>query len=253
MNSRRTQTKRKEIRLQKILADAGLFSRRKAEEAIAEGRVKVNGNTVTALGTKADPQKDKITCDGKAVLAKSKTYLMLNKPAGVVCTASDPEGRRVVTDIIEGINERLFPVGRLDYNTTGLLLMTNDGKFAQKMMHPSSKLVKKYTARVRGVASREVISKMRSGITLEGVKYRFHKVKVERTTGKNSILHIELAEGKKHHIKNLCKALGHPVIKLSRAAYGPLKLTSLGSGDYRHLSQKEVKALLSAAKPKQLK
>ncbi len=237
-----------EIRLQKILADAGLFSRRKAEEAIVEGRIKVNGKTVKKLGTKVDPQEETITCDGKALKRISKIYLLMNKPAGVVCTESDPEGRKIVTSLVPEIRNRVFPVGRLDFNTTGLLLLTNDGDFAQKMMRPSSKVIKKYAARVRNVVENETIIKMKKGMTIEGIKYRFDSVKVERTTGKNSILYIDLTEGKKHHIKNLCKALGHPVTKLARTGYGPLKLVGLGPADYRHLSEKEVKALLYSAR-----
>jgi len=148
--------------------------------------------------------------------------------------------------MITEIKERLYSVGRLDFNTAGLLLMTNDGDFSQKMMKPSSKIVKKYIARVRGIVKEPTLLKMKQGITVDGVKYRFNDVRVDRKTGKNTILHVSLTEGKKRQIRILCQALGHPVVKLSRVAYGSLKLSGLQPGDYRHLSQKEVKSLLSA-------
>jgi len=238
----------KKIRLQKILADAGIFSRRKAEEAIALGRVSVNGQVITEQGFKANPSGDRIICDGKLVQPEAKTYVILNKPAGIICTTDDDRDRTTVVDIIKHIGERLFPVGRLDYNTTGILLLTNDGEFAQKMMRPSSGVVKTYRARVRGQVMPKTISKMQTGITVEGVKYRFQKVRVESATEKNSTLIIELTEGKNRHIKILCQALGHPVSKLARSAYGPLKLGNLGPGDYRHLSPKEVRSLLQPPK-----
>jgi len=234
-------------RLQKILADAGLFSRRKAEEAIKEGRIAVNGETVTEPGAKADPSSDSITCDGRQVKAVSKTYIILNKPAGVLCTTYDPEGRPTVLDITKEIKQKVSPVGRLDYNTTGLLILTNDGAFAQKMMRPSSKIIKKYHAKVRGTVSEKTLSRMRYGITLEGIKYRFADVKLVRTSGNNSFLTIDLTEGKKHHIRIVCETLGNPVVKLSRVAFGPIKLSNLPLGAYRHLSEKEVKALKNAA------
>ena len=163
-------------------------------------------------------------------------------------SCADDRGRKTVIDIVNEIDERIFPVGRLDYNTTGALLLTNDGQFAQKMMRPSSSVTKTYLAKVRGVVSEKAVTRMRVGINIEGVRYRFQSVKRERSTGKNSILKIELTEGKNRQIKKVCQALGHPVSKLSRIAYGPIKLGALSSGDYRHLSQQEVKALLKSAK-----
>jgi 23S rRNA pseudouridine2605 synthase len=232
------------IRLQKILAEAGLFSRRKGEDAIAQGKVKVNGQTVTEQGFKADPFHDSITYNGKLVKLQPKTYLIMNKPAGIICTCKDDEGRTTVIDLVRNADERLFPVGRLDYNTTGILLLTNDGEFAQKMMHPSHGMVKLYSARVRGIVTQRTADKMLAGITVEGVKYRFHSVRVEKSTDKNSSLLIGLTEGRNRHIKIVCQALGHPVSKLARVGYGPLKLGNLGPGDYRHLSPKELGTLL---------
>jgi len=237
-----------QIRLQKIIADAGILSRRKAEEAILEGLVKVNGKTVKKLGVKANPDADQITYKGKLLQKAKRLYILLNKPTGIICTTDDPEDRKTVTGLINEIHERLFPVGRLDVNTTGIILLTNDGDFAQKMMRPSFKVRKRYSARVRGKVENHTLKKMESGITYEGVKYKFKSVRVERVTGKNSLLNIELTEGKKHHIKNLCQVLGHPVVKLARVAYGNLKLSGLRVGDYRHLSGEEVSSLLRLAK-----
>jgi 23S rRNA pseudouridine2605 synthase len=236
------------IRLQKILAEAGISSRRKAEEAIAQGRVKVNGITISAQGVKADPGEDVITFDGKPIKIQPKTYILMNKPAGVICTCKDDEGRTTVIDIVRHIDERLFPIGRLDYNTTGVLLLTNDGEFAQKMMHPSSGIIKTYHAKVRGVVTSKTVDKMLAGITVEGVKYRFQSVRVERSSENNSSLIIGLTEGKNRHIKILCQALGHPVSKLTRISYGSLKVGNLAPGDYRHLTQKEVGSLLRPQK-----
>jgi len=164
-------------------------------------------------------------------------------------SCADDRGRRTVIDLVDEIGERLFPVGRLDYNTTGALLLTNDGLFAQKMMRPSSSVTKTYLAKVRGTVSEKTVSRMRAGITIDGVRHRFRSVRLERSTGKNSILKIELTEGKNRQIKKVCQALGCPVSKLSRIAYGPIKLGALLPGDYRHLSQREVKALLRGVKP----
>ena len=239
------------IRLQKILANAGLFSRRKAEEAMTGGRVTVNGEVVTALGSKADPERDVIVCDGARIEPQDKIYLIMNKPAGIICSCADDRGRKTVIDLVaEEISKRVFPIGRLDYNTTGLLLLTNDGGFSQKLSHPSHGVVKTYMAKVRGVVTPQTMKKMMGGITIEGEKYRFHNVRVDHVTGKNSALIVELTEGKNLIIKILCQALGHPVAKLARVAYGPLKIGNLGLGDYRHLEKDEVKALLAAAKAK---
>ena len=225
-----------------------MFSRRKAEKAILEGRVCVNGTSVTTLGATANPKTDIITCDGNEIKQRPKLYILLNKPVSLLTTCADDRGRKTVIDLVDEIDERLFPVGRLDYNTTGVLLLTNDGQFAQKIMRPSSSVTKVYLAKVRGEVSDKALARMRVGITVEGVRYRFQAVRRERSTGKNSILKIELTEGKNRQIKKVCQALGCPVSKLSRIAYGSIKLGTLMPGDYRHLSQREVKALLTSSK-----
>jgi len=235
-----------QVRIHKILSDAGLFSRRKAEEAISEGRISVNGKIVSGPGQKADPSHDTVTCDGKAVTSERKRYIIMNKPGGVVCTTSDPEGRRTVIGLVSGIKEAVKPVGRLDYNTTGLLILTNDGAFAQDMMRPASGIIKKYQAKVRGDVSEGKLKKMVTGLTVEKIKYRFKSVSVTRRTSGNTFLSISLTEGKKHHIKILCETLGNPVVKLARVGFGPLKLSGLGTGDYRHLTTDEIKALKKA-------
>ena len=234
-------------RLHKILAEAGILSLRKAEQAIKQGRVSVNGKVVNELGALAN-RSDSITLDGNEVETDSKLYFLLYKPAGCVTTTEDPEGRKTVLDLIPEIKVRVFPVGRLDYNTTGALILTNDGDFSQAMLKPSSKVVKRYHAKVRGLVTEGIMKKMVSGITIEGVKYRFEAVRLVRKTGTNSVIAVDLTEGKKHHVKKLCEKLGHPVAKLARVSFGPVKLTGLDLGDYRHLSAKEVQSLLRSAK-----
>lgn len=214
-----------------------------------EGRVAVNGEVVSRQGLVADPEKDRITCDGKAVKIPSKIYILLNKPKGILTTCADDRGRKTVIDIVKHINQRIFPVGRLDFNTTGLLILTNDGELAAKMTHPSSGVVKTYLAKVRGQVAERTLKKMLAGITMEGVRYRFREVSREKGTSKNSYLKIRVAEGKKHIVKKLCEALGHPVSKLSRVAFGTLKLSGLEPGYYRHLSQKEVRLLTASPRP----
>ncbi len=240
---------KKTDRLHKILAEAGLFSRRAAERAIEEGRIAVNGEVVSRQGSTADPEKDRITCDGKKVKIPPKVYILLNKPKGILTTCADDRGRKTVIDIVKHIDQRIFPVGRLDFNTTGLLILTNDGEFASKMTHPSSGVVKTYLAKVRGQVAERTLKKMLAGITMEGVRYRFKEVRREKGTSKNSYLKIKVTEGKKHLVKKLCEALGHPVSKLSRVAFGTLKLSGLELGYYRHLSQKEVKSLTTSPRP----
>ncbi|GMT42151.1 MAG: pseudouridine synthase [bacterium] len=237
----------KGIRLHKILAEAGIFSRRKAELAIENGHVAVNGKVITRLGFSADPTRDRITCDGKTVKTAPKVYILLNKPKGILTSCADDRGRKTVVDIIKQINARIFPVGRLDFNTTGILLLTNDGDFAHAMMHPSSGIIKTYLAKVRGSVTQKTLKKMLTGITIQGVRYRFKSVKTERSSPKNTYLKIEMTEGKKHLVKKLCKTLGYPVSKLSRVAYGHLKTGVLAPGDYRHLSKKEVRTLFALA------
>jgi len=241
-----------ELRLQKWLAMAGVSSRRKAEELILSGRVTLNGQTVTELGAKANPSRDKLTLDGKPVkIVQEKVYIMLNKPEGVVVTATDPYGRKTVMDLID-IDTRLYPVGRLDADTSGLLLLTNDGEFAQKITHPSNEVKKTYEAVVRGVPTVQALRQIRDGIVIDGKKTAPAQVKMlERifvkgqkgTTYQNARLLITIHEGRNRQVRNMCDAIGHRIISLTRISVGGLTLGKLEKGKWRKLTQNEVRGM----------
>ncbi len=222
---------------------AGIASRRKAEEFIIEGRVTVNGETA-ALGTKADPSKDHIKVDGKLITrAEPKVYLMLNKPAGVVTSLSDPEGRPTVKDFLKGIKYRVFPVGRLDYDSEGLLLMTNDGDLAHSVLHPSKKIPKIYLVKAQGIIDEAVMEKLRRGVRLEDGLTAPAKVKRIRQTGNNTWVEMIIYEGKKRQIRRMLESVCHSVIKLRRIGVDGLKLGDLKPGDIRRLTIEEIKRL----------
>jgi pseudouridine synthase len=268
-------------RLQKILARAGLASRRAAEELITAGRVTVNGKVVTELGTRADPSTDKIEVDGRPVASPSPhksdefVYIMLNKPLGVVSTAKDPQGRPTVIDLVtkdEGRRtkdddgpsakvtqhptpitqhlaaKRLFPVGRLDADSTGLILLTNDGDLTFRLTHPRFGVEKEYHVLVRGRPSAGEIRKLREGIEIEGEMTAPAKVEEVGKRGDNSRLSVTIHEGKKRQVRLMCVAVGHPVIELERVRFGPLALGSLQQGKWRHLAVHEVHALQKAVR-----
>jgi pseudouridine synthase len=238
-----------EERLQKIIARAGITSRRKAEELILQGRVKVNGQVVTELGSKADPERDHVKVDGKLIhFRQPQAYLILNKPRGYVTTLADPEGRPTVLDLLKGVRQRVFPIGRLDYDTEGLLLLTNDGDLAHVLMHPSYEVPKTYLAKVKGVLSDEEIKKLEKGVPLPGGKIAPCSIKKIRKTQENSWLEVTLHEGKKRQVRRMLERVGHPVLKLKRIRYAFLNLAGLLPGQYRHLSPQEVKRLKSLAK-----
>jgi 23S rRNA pseudouridine2605 synthase len=235
-------------RLQKIISAAGITSRRAAEELIAEGRVRVNGKVVTELGTKADAAKDHIKVDGKLINPKQPpTYILLNKPAGFVTTMSDPEGRPTVQDLLKGIKVRVYPVGRLDYNTEGLLLMTNDGDFAHLITHPKHEFPKTYLAKVKGVLEESQIDHLEKGIHLDDGKTAPAKIKKIRKEEANSWLEITIHEGRKRQVRRMFDRVGHSVIKLKRIRTGNLTLGDLPEGAYRYLTPAEVKALQEKA------
>lgn len=241
-------------RLQKILSQAGISSRRAAETLITSGRVAVNGTVVTALGSKADPAVDTITLDDKPVtVQKIRIYILLNKPAGYVTTLSDPEGRPIVSDIIKDIPERLFPVGRLDFNTEGLLLLTNDGEWANRLAHPSHEVVKEYLVKVRGEITLETITKLANGIKLADGWTAPAKVELVKSVGKNSWLSISIHEGRYRQVRRMCEAAGLLVARLTRTKYGNLQIGTLKPGDYRHLTPGEVLSLLNNTPPDQQK
>jgi 23S rRNA pseudouridine2605 synthase len=237
-----------QIRLQKIISQAGVTSRRKAEDLIREGRVRINGKTVFELGTKADPDRDTIDVDGKRIEPKQpKISLLLNKPDGYITSLRDPEGRPTVKKLVDNIPVRLYPVGRLDYHTEGLLILTNDGDLAQKIEHPSHALEKIYLAKVKGVPEENKINKIRNGIMLEGRKTLPAKIKVIETR-KNAWLEITIREGRQNQIRNMFEEIGHPVLKLKRVAIGAVRDDNLKPGEYRMLKPQEIKLLTGGRK-----
>ncbi|QYR19949.1 rRNA pseudouridine synthase [Paenibacillus sp. sptzw28] len=236
-------------RLQKILAQAGIASRRKCEELILSGQVEVNGEPVTTLGVKADPAVDVITVKGRPIKSESKLYLMLNKPKGVITSANDPQGRKIVSDYLPGIKERVYPVGRLDYDTEGLLLLTNDGEFANLLTHPSHHVPKTYWATVKGVPHGSSLEKLQKGVLLEDgitapAELEYHDV----DTAKNqATITITIYEGRNRQVRRMFDAISHPVILLRRIKFGDLTMHGLARGKYRHLTPKEVEQLRASA------
>ena len=231
-------------RLQKVISNAGYCSRRKAEELILKGKVFVNGNLVKELGVKVN-NDDIIVVEGVTLNKKSnKEYYLLNKPRGVICSVKDEKGRKVVTDLID-TSERIYPVGRLDYDTTGVLLLTNDGDFANILMHPSNEIEKTYSAVIEGIMTTEEIYKLKEGIIIDGEKIVPKRVKVKKKElNKNKEkVEITIVEGKNHIVKKLFKAVGHPVAKLTRERLAFLDVKGLQSGEYRLLTSSEVKRL----------
>ncbi|HLA48445.1 MAG: pseudouridine synthase [Nitrospinae bacterium RIFCSPLOWO2_12_39_16] len=233
------------IRLQKIISQAGISSRREAERLIIEGRVLVNGNVVRELGAKADPRTDDIRVDGKKIKKEEqKIYILLNKPKGCITTVKDDRGRPTVIDLLRGVKKNVYPVGRLDFNTEGILLLTNDGDFAQHLAHPRHKIPKTYSVKISGVPTEKELRKLSDGVVVFKRKTAPAQVRFDRTTGNNSWLTITLHEGKKRQIRRMCEIIGHPVIKLKRIKYGFLELGNLKPGEYRSLSSQEAKRLM---------
>ncbi|RIX53447.1 rRNA pseudouridine synthase [Paenibacillus nanensis] len=237
-------------RLQKILAQAGVASRRKCEELILSGAVEVNGEKVTTLGVKADPATDVITVNGKPVKGEKKLYIMMNKVKGVITSAKDPQGRKIVTDFLPGIKERVYPVGRLDYDTEGLLLLTNDGDFANMLTHPSHHVPKTYLATVKGIPHGSALEQLQKGIQLEDgmtapAEVEYHDVDTEKN---EATISITIYEGRNRQVRRMFDAINHKVIRLKRIKFGDLGLQQLGRGKYRHLTPQEVKDLLASAR-----
>ncbi len=237
-----------EERLQKILAGAGIASRRKCEQLILAGRVTVNGKVVTELGTKADPVREVITVDDIAVhVEHDKVGLILHKPTSYVTTVSDPQGRRTVMELLQEVTERVYPVGRLDYDSTGLLLFCNDGELTNRLLHPSFKMDKVYRVTVLGMPKSEEVEQLRRGIELADGMTAPAQVKVLRNHPLESVLEITLREGRKRQIRRMCESIGYPVRRLKRVEFGPLKLGALPPGHWRYLTQEEWNALYQAA------
>jgi 23S rRNA pseudouridine2605 synthase len=243
-----------EERIQKIISAAGVASRRAAEELIAEGRVRVNGQVVTELGTKADASKDHIKVDGKLINPhQPKTYIMLNKPVGFVTTMSDPEGRPTVQDLLKGVKVRVYPVGRLDYNTEGMLIMTNDGDFAFQVTHPKHELPKTYLAKLKGVLDEKQIEMIETGLFLDDGKTAPAKLRKIRKEEANSWVELTITEGRKRQVRRMFDRVGRSVIKLKRTKTGNLVLGDLPEGTFRYLTPIEVKGLMDLSQKTEVK
>ncbi len=231
-----------EVRLQKYLASAGVASRRKSEELILDGRVSVNGKIVTELGTKIETNRDKVTVDDELVKTENrKRYILLNKPEGYISASKDQYDNLSVLHLIDGIKERMFTVGRLDKDTTGALLLTNDGDFANKVMHPKYKINKTYIAEVNGKPTPEEMNSFAKGLLIDGQKTAPAKIRIVKEKSKTSILEIIIHEGKNHQVKNMCEAIGHKVVKLQRYAIGNLTIEHIKEGHYKEYDLKELK------------
>ena len=232
-----------EERLQKIIAASGLASRRAAEELISAGKVRVNG-AVAALGDKADAAKDRITVEGRALPPQEeKVYIMLNKPKGYVTTLNDEKGRRTVAELVKDIGLRLFPVGRLDMYSEGLLIMTNDGAFADRLMHPRGGVEKCYRTTVTGENIPAAAGKMKESMFIDGYRTRGARVEIERLTDKGGVLLVTIGEGRNRQVRKMCEQVGLRVTRLCRISEGGLKLGNLRSGEWRELSRAEIARL----------
>lgn len=235
-------------RLQKLISMAGIASRRAAETLISEGRVTVNGEVVRTLGAKADPSEDEVRVDGRRLrFDLRQRYIVLNKPKGYVTTRNDPEGRRTIMDLLTGIREYIYPVGRLDYDSEGLLLLTSDGELAAKLMHPRHDVERVYEAVVVGVPDDEALERLRRGVFLDGERTRPAQVRRGRAVGRGrpplTELTITLKEGRNRQVRRMCASIGHPVRKLTRVRMGPIRLGDLRPGHWRDLSVSEVEKL----------
>lgn len=236
-------------RLQKVIAEAGIASRRKAEDLITSGKVKVNGEIVTELGTKVS-RKDRIEVNNKPIEKQQKEYYLLNKPRGVVTTTKDEHHRKTVVDLIP-TNTRIYPVGRLDYDTTGALLLTNDGEFANILMHPNDKVEKVYMAKLNGIIKGEQINQLKDGVEIDGQTVQAARVKLKKVNDKNNtcMVQITIHEGKNHQVKKMFESVGFQVEKLKREKVAFFDLKDLQSGEFRKLTPKEI-AKVYALEPK---
>lgn len=234
------------MRIQKFMAKCGVASRRKSEELIRQGLVEVNGQVITEPGLKIDPDKDLVKVNNKKIkLESKKVYIMLNKPLGYVTSLKDEKNRRGVTDLIDGVRERIYPVGRLDIDTTGLLLLTNDGDLTYRLTHPSNEVVKRYIAVVEGVPNKRELESFRQGLLIDGKKTAKAYIKILRSFEDESILDIRIHEGRNRQVRKMCEAINHPVKKLKRVAIGELELGDLHVGNWRFLTEEEIAYLKS--------
>lgn len=230
-------------RLQKYLAEAGVASRRKSEEMILQGRVEVNGSKVTELGTRV-LEGDRVKADGKEIHpAEKRIYIMLNKPAGYVTTSKDQFSRKTVLDLVQGVSERIYPVGRLDYETSGLLLLTNDGDLAFRLTHPGHEVKKVYLARITGFPDARVFKSFEKGIPVEDYVTSPAKLRLVEKLENHSVVEVVLHEGRNRQVRKMFETLGHRVLRLKRIATGPLKLDGLEEGKWRYLTDDEIRVL----------
>jgi 23S rRNA pseudouridine2605 synthase len=244
------------VRLQKVLSAAGVASRRTAETLITQGRVSVNGAVVTELGTKADPDSDDIRVDGRRVKKPQRPrYLLMYKPRGYITSRSDPEQRPTVIDLLAkgGVREYVYPVGRLDFDSEGLLLLTSDGELASRLTHPRHEVEREYEVRVRGVPDAHALSRLMRGVTIEGRRTAPARVTVTRVIegerGPQAMLSFVIHEGRNRQVRNMCEAVGHPVVRLRRVRIGPIVDDHIRPGEFRDLTSKEVAALIKASSP----
>lgn len=232
------------MRLQKYMAKCGVASRRKSENIILEGRVKVNGKTITELGIKVDPDKDVVILDNKIIrMEKNNVYIIINKPEGYVTTVSDQFNRPTVIDLIRSIDERIYPVGRLDYDTSGLLILTNDGNLTYKLTHPKHEINKEYIAKIKGIPNNKSLNEFRNGLKIEDYVTSKANIEIIETYRQNSQVKIIIHEGKNRQVRKMCEKIGHPVIKLKRVAIGDLNIDKMKTGEWRFLTSKEVEYL----------
>jgi pseudouridine synthase len=235
-------------RLQKILSRAGVASRRAAEQLMLEGRVTVNGETVRELGTKADAAHDDIRVDGRRVkVVERHRYILLNKPPGFMTTRSDPEGRPTVLDLLKGVREYVYPVGRLDFDSEGLLILTNDGDLAARLTHPRHGVVRVYEARVLGVPDAHDLDRLRRGIAIDGRSTEPADIEAIGRRSSHAMLRVTIREGRNRQVRKMCDAIGHPVTRLRRVAIGPIRDARLKAGAWRELTTEEVERLRRAS------
>lgn len=231
-------------RLHVVLARAGIASRRQAEKLICEGRVTVNGTVVVRPGTRVEWGEDAVRVDNRLIKgSESKVTVILNKPKRVVTTSHDPRGRPTTARLVRTVKARIFPVGRLDYHTEGLLILTNDGELAQSLQHPRHGIPKTYHTKIKGLPSQQTLTRLRSGVMLDGRRTAPAKVKKAGSTGTNTWLEITITEGRNRQVRRMCAAVGHPVMKLKRIQYGPVRLGNLKAGSYRHMTPSEMKRI----------
>jgi 23S rRNA pseudouridine2605 synthase len=227
-------------RLQKVLSRAGVASRRKAEELISAGRVRVGGRVVTELGTRVDPERDRVELDGKRLTAEARVYIVVHKPRAVMCTMSDPEGRPTIAELVRHAGARVVPVGRLDFHTSGVLLMTNDGDFAAVLGHPSKEAPKTYVAKLRGVVDAAVLERLGESIEIDGRATRPAGVRLLRVEGDKSWVEVTLREGRNRQVRRLGDAAGFPVLRLVRSSFAGIEAAGLRPGEWRHLTVSEL-------------